>query len=324
MLALHRAAPKRPAARRRIRPIFAAYLCLLVSVLTLAGCHTWSTLDALLHPDPLASGYTFQSFPFAAATRAVTFPSLDGTALSAWFVPAGQADRPAVILLAGYGQERSSLLPQASYLHRAQYNVLLLDVRGTGASAGTFTFGMKEPLDVCAAVSFVLKQPGVDAHKIAVQGVSIGGAIAILAAARDPRITAVVAESAFTSLQEMIADDFHRYTKLPLFPVGDAGIWLMQRVLGGSVAAVDPLQAMPALAGRPVLLIGDSDDDVSPPNSARRLYDAASDPKELWIIQGTEHANGFLVFPHRYEQHVLRFYEKYLVPTPSVPPATPS
>lgn len=324
MLVLDRHAAKRTLARRRLRPVFAAYLCLLVSVLTLAGCHTWSALDALLHPDPLASGYTLQSLPFAAATRVVTFPSLDGTVLSAWFVPAGQTDRPSVILLAGYGQDRASLLPQASYLHRADFNVLLLDVRGTGASAGTFTFGMKEPLDVRAAVSFVLKQADVDPQRVAVQGVSIGGAIAILAAARDPRITAVVAESAFTSLDEMIADDFHRYTKLPLFPVGDAGIWVMQRVLGGSVAAVDPLQAMPALSGRPILLIGDSEDAVSPPDSAARLYVAADDPKELWIIQGTQHANGYLVFPHRYEQHVLRFYQQCLVPTPSALPATPS
>jgi pimeloyl-ACP methyl ester carboxylesterase len=312
MIALDRKPAKRAPARRRLRPILAAYLCLLVSALALAGCHTWSRLDALLHPDPLASGYTLSSFPFAAATRDVTFPSLDGTALSAWFVPAGLAGRPSIILLAGYGQDRASLLPQAAYLHRAGYNVLLLDVRGTGDSAGAFTFGMKEPLDVRAAVSFVLDQPGVDPHRIAVQGVSIGGSIAILAAARDPRVTAVVAESAFTSLEEMIVDDFHRYTKLPLFPVGDAGIWLMQRALGGSVAAVDPLRAMHALAGRPVLLIGDSEDAVSPPDSAARLYAAADDPKELWLIQGTEHANGFLVFPHAYQRHVLGFYHQYL------------
>jgi len=311
MLALHRAR-QRGRAARRLRPVLAAYLCLLASVLTLAGCHTWSALDALLHPDSLASGYALSSFPFAAATRDVQFPSLDGTALSAWFVPAGAADRPSVILLAGYGQDRASLLPQAGYLHQAGYNVLLLDVRGTGDSAGAFTFGMKEPLDVRAAVSFVLEQPRVDLHQVAAQGVSIGGAIAILAAAQDQRITAVVAESAFTSLHEMIANDFHRYTKLPLFPVGDFTVWLMQRVLGGEVAAVDPLRVIPALADRPVLLIGDSEDAVSPPDSAARLYAAAEGPKELWLIQGTQHANGYLVFPRRYQEHVLDFYHTYL------------
>lgn len=312
MIALDQQPAQRRPTTRRFRPVLAAYLCLLASALALAGCRTWSALDALLHPDPLASGYTLASFPFGAATRDVSFPSLDGTPLSAWFVPAGPVDRPSVILLAGYGQGRASLLPQASYLHKADYNVLLLDVRGTGDSAGTFTFGMQEPQDVRAAVSFVLKQPEVDPHRVAVQGVSIGGAIALLAAAQDRRITAVVAESAFTSLQEMIADDFHRYTRLPLFPVGDAGIWLMQRALGGSVAAVDPLRAMAALKGRPILLIGDSEDAVSPPHSTKRLFAAADRPKELWLIQGTAHANGYLVFPHRYQEHVLRFYGAYL------------
>ena len=240
------------------------------------------------------------------------FSSLDGTPLAGWFIPAGEPDRPSVILMDGYGQSRASLLPQASYLHAAGYNVLLFDFRGTGASSGSFTFGIKEPLDVRGAVDYLLEQPGVAQDGVAVQGISLGASIAILAAAEDARIRAVVAESAFTSLHAMIKQDFTRYSHLPRVPFASLAVAWMQWRTGGSVADVNPLRAVTRLDDRPLLLISDSRDEIVPTGSAERLFSAAAEPKELWTVEGTEHANGFWVFPHAYQTHVLRFYGRHL------------
>ena len=57
-------------------------------------------------------------------------------------------------------------------------------------------FGWHGDLDILAAVTFLAEQPDVDAGRIGVVGMSMGGEEAIGAAAADPRISAVVAEGA--------------------------------------------------------------------------------------------------------------------------------
>ena len=302
-------------ARARWRPFLTRLTVCAAVFLTIGaylGDRASARLASVLHPAAATSPYALDDYPFASRTEDVRFPSLDGTTLAGWFIPTAEPDRPSVILMDGYGQSRASLLPQAGYLHAAGYNVLLFDFRGTGESDGTFTFGINEPLDVRGAVTYLLDQPGVDPDHVAVQGVSLGASIAILAAAEDARIRAVVAESAFTSLHAMIKQDFTRYSHLPRVPFAQLAVAWMQWRTGGSVAAVNPLRAVSGLEGRPLLLISDSRDEVVPAGSAERLFGAAPGPKELWTIEGTEHANGFLVFPHAYQERVLGFYGQYL------------
>ncbi|HET9974429.1 MAG TPA: alpha/beta fold hydrolase [Streptosporangiaceae bacterium] len=115
--------------------------------------------------------------------------------LSGWYIPA-HADA-AVILLPGAGETRTAVLGQAAVLARHGYGALLVDTRGHGRSAGhAMDFGWWGDRDVAAAVSFLARQPRIQAGKIAVLGESMGGEQALAAAGSDPRIRAVVAEGA--------------------------------------------------------------------------------------------------------------------------------
>ena len=295
----------------------------LVLVCGAFGALIWVATARAVHPTVVDDLGALNGYRFAAATQTVYFRSLDGVPLVGWFIPSGQPRSATIILLEGYGQGRAAMLPQAAYLHHAGYNTLLFDYRGTGQSGGSaFTFGMKEPLDVRGAVNYLLTRKDVNADRIAVQGVSIGAVIGILAMAQDPHIQTVVAESAFPSLTGMIKTDFSRYTRLPLHPFGVMAIWVMEHRLGGNVNVVSPIDAV-AKMQRPVFIIYDLQDKLLPSDSGQRLYAAATGPKELWLVKDTSHANGFLVWPDDYADRVLQFYATYL-PLEATQPAEPA
>jgi fermentation-respiration switch protein FrsA (DUF1100 family) len=125
-------------------------------------------------------------------------------------------------------------------------------------------------------------------------------------------VAAVVAESAFTDLDGMIARNFQQHVGLPPFPFAPVIVFTMQRRVGGDVAAVRPIDAVRRLGRRPVFLIDDLRDTVNPPNSGRRLYAAAAGPKELWLVAGSGHGEAVGAEPAEYARRVLDFYARYL------------
>ena len=298
--------------RRRLRRAAAVLGAGAALGLLLVGLVGWAGAERAIHPPRQRAGSPPAGFPGADAVR---FPSRDGVPLAGWFLPGRGRAAGSVVLLRGYGQSRADLLPHAGYLHRAGYNVLLLDFRGTGDSGGDLvTFGIKEPLDVLGAVDYLTGRPDVDASRIAVQGLSVGGAIGLLATARDPRLRAAVAESAFPDLDSMIDRNFRQYVGLPSFPFAPAIVLAMDRRVGGNASAVRPVEAVRALGDRAVFLIDDGADQLNPPDAGTRLYAAASGPKELWRIPGAGHAGGYFADPAAYAARVLAFYARYLAP----------
>ena len=110
------------------------------------------------------------------------------------YVAAGAGPHPAVLLLHGNpGNERNLDLAQA--VRRAGYTVLYFDYRGNWGSGGTFsrTHALE---DVHAAVRWVRSEPTarrfrIDSSRVALVGHSMGGWLALMAAAADPTITCV-------------------------------------------------------------------------------------------------------------------------------------
>ena len=99
------------------------------------------------------------------------------------------------------------------------YGVLWFDFRGHGRSqASKVTFGLHEVQDTKAAVDFLLDQHEVNPEQIGVLGISMGGAIAILAAAQNPNISAVAIEGVFAELRDEVGIGIELKTPLPARP----------------------------------------------------------------------------------------------------------
>jgi len=152
--------------------------------------------------------------PAGVTVRSVRIGVLDGprdnqhVVLDAsFYTPAGQARVPAILLAPGFGETKYAVAPQARYLARAGFAVLAWSPRGTGASGGQIALDSPdyEVKDTSQLVTWLARQPrvllnGPGDPRVGITGASYGGGLALLAAAYDHRIGAVVAQSAWNNL----------------------------------------------------------------------------------------------------------------------------
>jgi fermentation-respiration switch protein FrsA (DUF1100 family) len=264
----------------------------------------------LTGPSPRTdTAYTWTPFETGVAWEDVQIPTQSSVMLHGWLLPQG-ARSPAVLACGGYRGRRSDLLGIASYLWRRGFAVLLFDYRGHGDHAGEpVTLGYRELEDARAALAFLRQRlPG---SPLGVIGYSMGAAIAIMVAAREPDVRAVVADSPFTSQREIVA--WHARRKLG--PLTEPVLALVDRQLykryGYRFRDVEPLRDVVHLAPRPLLVIHGSHDTVIPLEHAQRLYAAAGEPKELWITD-TIHCGAYFQDRPGYCARVAAFLERAL------------
>ena len=248
---------------------------------------------------------------YGLAYQDVAFRTPDGVRLSAWYIP--PRNGAAVVLLPGAGSTRTAVLGQAAVLARHGYGALLVDTRGHGRSGGhAMDFGWWGNRDLAGAVSFLDRQSGVRADKIAVLGESMGGEQALAAAGSDPRIRAVVAEGA---TGQQLAD--HGW-----LPGGTEGAlqrrmeWVMYSAAGLISGAPQPMSipdAVRAAGGRPTLIIAGG--AVADESAAARWFRAPSPATvQVWVVPDAGHTQGLSTAPRAWEAHVIGFLDAALEP----------
>lgn len=224
----------------------------------------------------------------------VTFQSHDGRLkLSGYFYP-NPASQAAIILGHGFhggavDTDRAATIAQAS-----GYNTLTLDFRGCGESEGkTTSVGYWEVEDLLGAIDYIRSRPEVDPEKICLYGFSMGGAVAIMAAEREPAIKAIITDAAFASLDGLLAVKFKFFYRLPAFPFRHTAVWWSRWFSQTTGKRVDPVEALKRMAaeGRqlPHLIIHGQADDVIPVDNAHQIYEHSPGPKSLWLVDEAGH-----------------------------------
>lgn len=294
-----------------MRRIVALLLALIVLAVGAVLALAWIAADSILRP--VRQAITRLPSDFGLAFDRVSFAAPDGTDLRGWWVPA-ERPRAAVILLHGFGSDRTELLPHAPYLHEAGFDLLLFDLRACGESGGELsTLGWLEQDDLRAAIDLVVVRAG--GRPIFAMGHSLGSATAILEGATDPRLRAFVVEAPFTSIDDIVDRSFPHFSRpsLPSFPFAPLAVALAEARLGRDSSTIRPLDAIGRLAPRPLLIVTGTGDEVIPPPDAQRLYAAAGVGAEWWLIQGAGHPGSvdepYVVAPDEYRLRVLRLFE---------------
>jgi dienelactone hydrolase len=233
----------------------------------------------------------------------------DGVRLSGWYVPSRNG--AAVVMLHGAGSTRSAVLAHGTVLARHGYGVLMLDTRGHGRSGGrAMDLGWFGVPDLDAGVSFLTRLPDVDARRIGVVGLSMGGEQAIAAAGSDPRIKVVVAEGV-TGMQA--AD--HGWLPGGVNGAIERGLeWVL---FGAADLMTDASKPMPlrdairAAAPTPILLIagGDTTDEA---DAGRWFRQASPSTVELWTVRGSGHIGALTTEPARWEARVTAWLDAAL------------
>jgi fermentation-respiration switch protein FrsA (DUF1100 family) len=239
---------------------------------------------------------------FGAGYQAVTLTTADGIDLAAWYT---QSQNGALILVAhGYGAGRSAAMH--AFFARSGYGVLSWDARAHGQSEGEIcTWGVREVLDVEAALDFVSEQPEID--HIGAYGQSMGAVTLIEAAAAHPQIEALVADSAFPSIEEMLV----RMVSSPLLRPGIR--FFVESKTGLNPDDLRPVDTIGAISPRPVFILQGQADSVVPPDFAQRLYQAAGEPRQRWTEPGVGHVGMYTAYPELFEQKVIGFFDGYLL-----------
>ncbi len=215
--------------------------------------------------------------------------------LNAWYVPAfaDSASAPTVVLVHGWSSESGQMLPLACTLHHAGFGVLGFDARGHGRSPADGPITLKKFTDdIRAALDYVEGRVDIDDPRLAVVGHSFGAASALLAAAEDQRVGAVVSLSAFSDPVEVTRWAL-RGLHLPRGPF----LKMVVRVLMGWMDC-PPERVTPAAQIRrinvPILLAHGARDSRIPATELDSLASAA-DPARLTRLLVAGHGHRSLI-----------------------------
>lgn len=293
---------------RRILVITVALL-LIVAVGTI-GSVGWIASGRAIHPKPNTYAWSLANFP-ALRPEAVTFRSSTGITISGRFFPS--TSQATIVLSHGYGDNQDQMLPWADFLVRAGFSVFTYDMRDRGTSGGkAVTLGALEQYDLVSAVEYLTTRPDVDRDRIGALGVSLGGSVTILAAARDPRIKAVVDDSGFSDAPDVISTSFEHFIGIPPWPFAPVAVRIAEWRAGVNVNAVRPMDVIGSISPRPVFIIYGTADTAVPPINSQRNFDHAREPKAIWWVQGAEHAESRDVAGPEYDRRVVEFFRQYL------------
>ncbi len=172
--------------------------------------------------------------------------------------------------------------------------VLVIDYRGFGSSQGHFPSESQLYQDSQIAWNYLVKVRSIPPEQIVIYGESLGGAIALDLAVKQPEASALIVQSSFTSMAEEVK---HR-DWLWMFPVD---LLLTQKF--DSISKIRSLRI-------PVLFIHGTADSVVPSYMSQQLYDAAFEPKQILLIPKAEHFRIYQPGSNSYLQAMQKFIEK--------------
>lgn len=284
----------------------------LLVVLPIAGALIglgWDASSRALHPRPATYPWQHSDYPML-HSEDVVVESSTGARLTGRFFK-GQTETT-IVLLHGYGGNQDEMLPTANHLHEGGYSVFTYDQRGSGASTGEVTFGAREQDDLISVVDYLVSRPDVDREQLGALGFSMGGATTLLTAAREPRITAVVADSAWSDVRHWLRPSVGDVFLHPRDPFTALSLKLAELRTGIDLDDLRPAEVIDRVSPRPILLIHGGRDEIIVPAEAERNLAAAGEPKRLVLVPGAGHGDTIAPGEPSTEADVRAFFDRAL------------
>jgi alpha-beta hydrolase superfamily lysophospholipase len=229
---------------------------------------------ALLHPSRRVL-----ATPRPAGAEDVAFDS-GGLKLKGWLFRGPGQRRGTVVYMHGSADNRASGVYIAERFLKRGFDALAYDSRAHGESeGGACTYGYYEKQDLRKALDLLASRP------IVVIGVSLGGAVALQAAAEDSRIAAVVSVATFSDIRTVATE---RAPFVASRANVDAAFRLAEQQAGFNADDVSPLRAAERIRV-PVFLIHGQRDRETLPRHSERVLAALHGEKRLLLVPGAGH-----------------------------------
>ncbi|MEG4070502.1 alpha/beta fold hydrolase [Microcoleus sp. Pol11C2] len=198
--------------------------------------------------------------------------------LHGWFIPSLKPDTEVGTILYFHGSGTNISNPiyirDVAQLNKLGFSVFIFDYRGYGQSGGDFPSELSIYEDAANSLKYLTEKRKIAYQKIYLFGVSLGGAVAINLAVKEPSIAGLIVVSSFTSMQEEVLHLGYR-----MFPIS----WILNQRFD-SLSKVASLKI-------PILIVHGTSDRSNPASMSQKLYDAAPHPKQLLLIPGFGHDN---------------------------------
>jgi len=211
---------------------------------------------------------------------------LAGIAWCLW-VPHGEGPWPAVMVMHGAGSRKENHADFARLAALNGFVALTFDNRGHGETEGDLDPTVVDDLRLLA--EWLAARPEVDADRVAARGSSMGGLMAIHAAAASDRVAAVVAIC--PAAESMLAGDVRSIAegRPPKKGSALAEMRIDAPSLAGWLETTDVGEAVQRMGAKPLLMIHARGDEVVPYTHSERLYALAEEPKKLLLLEGGDH-----------------------------------
>ena len=301
-----------------------ALLCVSVFSFAYAGVSVYAASNLVYAPQVVA---TSTPADYKLAYQNISFVSrTDHVELQGWFIPGvtskgALTDTRTIIVVHGTRENRADpgmgLLPLSAALAKHGFAVLAFDMRGSGLSqAAPLSLGYYEQRDVLGAVDFLLNgampYPKLGRPKvIGGWGVSMGAATLLLAAAQEPAIHAVVADSAYTDALPLLEREIPKRSGLPSWFTPGV-LRAAQTLYAIDFTAVHPVDVVAKIAPRPILFIQGAADTYVPTSDMTALAQAAQQGSgaqvSTWLVPKAAHAQAYHVAGQAYVDKVVAFF----------------
>ena len=202
-----------------------------------------------------------------------------GLAYSLWLPDSDKSSPPSpgVVVVHGASSGKENHADFARLATANGWAALTFDLPGHGASEREFTGAAVD--DVIAMTELLGSQPNVDSRRVAVRGSSLGGFLAICAAAAAPEIAGVIAICP-ASEDHLAAGVRRGRFQMRVGDPLDLEAWLEAQDVGHAVERI---------AGRQLILMHAEGDTRVPSEHSEELYERAREPRKLVIVPGGAH-----------------------------------
>lgn len=209
------------------------------------------------------------------------------------------SDRTAV-LVHDFEGNYITALGNADFYFRKGYNILAVNCRGCGESAGAFrTLGYEDGKDLAAWAQFLVRRKG--QKNIIFDGIGAGAAAVLSASGEEtlPReVGLIVADSSFTTIYDLLDWGLARFTSLPSFPILPMSEWFFNHRGHISMIARSPIDSV-ARSRCPIFLIHGEKDALVPVEMCRRLQESCSSEATTMIVRNAGHGEARMIEEER-------------------------
>lgn len=302
------------AERKSLLPknIFLASLYIIFLIFLLTCIISFLSAYRITHPKKVETPQI--SSNIAPDYKNISFIGASEEKINGWFFPSGTS-KTSVLMVHGYGKNRLQFDEETfkliSRLTNNNLNVLTIDLRGSGNSAGSMTtFGKNETADVLSAIKY-LKQQGT--NRIILMGFSTGASSCLSAVPETPyrdSIIGVIGDSPYSTVDNYIDYTINSNSFIAKLALKKPIKFCINKLTKVS-SNMDIIPKIPSIIPTPVFLIDGAQQDILASDNTKLLYEIfyrkSPVTADYWNSGAEEYCESFLEYPDQYMDKVLDF-----------------